>query len=753
MSLMIWFRKHNRKIMAFVVIALMIVFTIEPLMNYLSSFRSGGSRHVANYDKGKKINAQDIESANHQIEILKTIGIESILRPEDPRLASTQDLRIILLGELIFSERSNAVETLARIRQIVNKENYKVSDKQINEIYSKQYPASIYWILLTNEAHQAGVQTPADQTRTQLQMLIPRLHRGATYEQVIDVIQKRNRVSESEIIDSFSNLTSIIEYCRAVTSTQNRSLQQIANETVFQQETIDVNYVSIEARDFINDSFKPAEEKILEQFNVYKDNFPEDISESNPYGFGYKIPEGVSFEYIAVRLNDVASTVKPLTQEEAEDYYQQHLQAFTRMVPADPNDPNSKPVPKTRSYAEVASFITKNLYQQRVDSKAEQIINEAKSKTEINVSAVEAEQGKFSDEQFKKAAVDYAKVAAELNEKYNIKLYSGKTGFLTASDMQQDSNLNVLYVGGGGVAETSLIRAAFSIEQLKTSNLGPIDAKVPKLYENIGPLKDARELSGDFKGTNMMLVRIVDARKAAVPNNIDEKLDKTSVRFNGQPNSKDVNTPRQFVIEDLKLLNAMAKTKTVADEFIAAAGNADWNSTIDKFNKSYAKNKNDVNEFSRDHKIFRMSKKNGLRRISNSYLENVRIRNQGNPLGRLNIARIELESFLLKQIYNLVPPDNNTLPKPAVMEFKTGMSYYCLENVTINRLFQEQFDMMKASEVIRSEFADGQSLAFVQYKPMDIVKRMKFVQLQERTEAPPQEEPNSNAADNNRPEK
>ena len=47
MTLMVWFRRHNRKIMAFVVIALMIVFTIEPLMNYFSSARTGEGKTIA----------------------------------------------------------------------------------------------------------------------------------------------------------------------------------------------------------------------------------------------------------------------------------------------------------------------------------------------------------------------------------------------------------------------------------------------------------------------------------------------------------------------------------------------------------------------------------------------------------------------------------------------------------------------------------------------------------------------------------
>ncbi|MGB7582759.1 MAG: hypothetical protein WBL85_09975, partial [Sedimentisphaerales bacterium] len=97
MTLMVWFRKHNRKIMAFVVIALMIVFTIEPLMNYFSSATTGQGKVIAYYGNGKKITRQDVALANQQIEALKALGLESVLRPVDPRQMSSQDMRSILL--------------------------------------------------------------------------------------------------------------------------------------------------------------------------------------------------------------------------------------------------------------------------------------------------------------------------------------------------------------------------------------------------------------------------------------------------------------------------------------------------------------------------------------------------------------------------------------------------------------------------------------------------------------------------------
>jgi len=355
----------------------------------------------------------------------------------------------------------------------------------------------------------------------------------------------------------------------------------------------------------------------------------------------------------------------------------------------------------------------------------------------------------LTDEQFKQGAVDYAKVAAELSEKHKVKVFAGRTGLLSPSDIQSDKNLASLYTGGAGVTESSLARAVFAVEQLKMSELGPLDVKAPRLYENIGPLKDAREMTEGYAGRNMMLMRIVSAEKAAEPKNINEKIDKRSVRFGRQDAAgEDSNTIREFVIEDLKRLAAMDKAKSKAEEFVALAAKEGWKDAVDKFNSIYGKGKNDANGMSSKEQAFKFNRQSGLRRINNSEIETLIASSEGNPMTRVLVNGTKRESMLVDKLYALLPEDSNTLAKPGtILEYKPGMCYYCLESMTIHRLYQEEFDMAKAAEVVRDEFIDSQALALVHYNPKNIVKRMKFVDLQERQDVA---EPNSVPADNNR---
>ena len=44
-------------------------------------------------------------------------------------------------------------------------------------------------------------------------------------------------------------------------------------------------------------------------------------AKSNPFGFGYKLPDRVQLEYVALKLQDVKGIVKAPTAEEAESFY------------------------------------------------------------------------------------------------------------------------------------------------------------------------------------------------------------------------------------------------------------------------------------------------------------------------------------------------------------------------------------------------------------------------------------------------
>jgi hypothetical protein len=495
----------------------------------------------------------------------------------------------------------------------------------------------------------------------------------------------------------------------------------------WEEEAINVEFVKFDSAVFAKTQSEPSEKDLVAHFDKYKTFFAGDANDQNPYGFGYKLDDRVQLEYIAVELDDVSATVTPPTQEEAEEFYQKNREEFAASVPSDPNDPNSPQINRIKSYGEVASVILKSLLQDKIDSEAEKILQEARTLTEAGIEATDAELAEISSEQFKQMAGDYAAAAEQLSEKYKTKIYTGQTGLLSAPDILSDKYLGTLFLKGHGYNPLILTRAVFAVDELANSELGPFDIPKPRLYENIGPAKD-------LLGRIMVVVRVIDAEKASEPESVNQTFAKDSLKLDEdqeQP-GENVYSIRKIVAEDLKKLSAMDTAKNKAEEFIKLAAKNDWESATDKFNKLY---KQPDTQSGKDANAFELQSFTNLQRASSMALETMVLQSAGNPARRLLVNKTKKENHLIFQLYSLIPQDSNTIDTlPLVMEFKPDMSYYCLKNLSVERLEQEQYDRIKALQDYKEGFIQSQSLAPVHFNPENILKRTKFRLIEDNKE-------------------
>ncbi|GAH62943.1 unnamed protein product, partial [marine sediment metagenome] len=260
------------------------------------------------------------------------------------------------------------------------------------------------------------------------------------------VLINRQRISEKEILATFSKLMAVLQYSSMICSSEDITSSQIMHDASREEERIDVEFIKFDSSVFAETQDQPSEAKISEHFEKYKEFFAGDVSEKNLYGFGYKLPDRAQLEYIAVKLDDISATVTPPTQEETEEYYEKYREEFPEMVPSDPNDMNSPLIERTKSYAEVASIISNLLLQKRMNSKANMILQEAKTLTEAGLEDTESQN--LTTEQLGQMVGDYNAAADQLSEKHETKVYAGQTGLLSAADIQTDEYLGRLYIEG-----------------------------------------------------------------------------------------------------------------------------------------------------------------------------------------------------------------------------------------------------------------------------------------------------------------
>ncbi|MFB0525119.1 MAG: hypothetical protein ACETVZ_06225, partial [Phycisphaerae bacterium] len=156
MNLVKWFRKNKTKSLAIVTIVLMIAFIGgSALTNLLTSRRALGRQAVAYFGDNKKITSYHLALARQELEILRLLRTDDVLR--------SQDLRGILLAELLFSEGRASMALINRIKQIIRANQYRISDKQITDIYRRSLPSNVYWYCLEKEAQLAGIRIANDE--------------------------------------------------------------------------------------------------------------------------------------------------------------------------------------------------------------------------------------------------------------------------------------------------------------------------------------------------------------------------------------------------------------------------------------------------------------------------------------------------------------------------------------------------------------------------------------------------------------
>ncbi|MDD5326740.1 MAG: hypothetical protein PHY02_02875 [Phycisphaerae bacterium] len=714
MNLVKWFRKNNKKAMTVIVIFICVGFVAQTYISQLSQRRASGRHEImAYYADNRKITNYDMTLARQELEILKLLQADNILRNLIVMTPRMQDLHAALLAELLFSERNSSPAFTMHIKQLIGSARYRISEKQINDIYKRPMPNEIYWLLLKNEAKLAGIKASNEISGMQLAKAIPQFFNGATYSQLIGAMINQQGFSEEEILTAFSNLTEVLMYARMICSSEDVTSSQIMYNASMEEETVNVEFVKFDSTVFAETGSEPDEKELVGHFDKYKNFFAGDITDQNPYGFGYKLDDSVQLEYIVIKLDDVAATVTAPSQEEVEEFYQKHREELTASVPSDPNDPNSPPTQRIKSYGEVADAISKGLLQNKINSKADNILKEAETLTEAKLLAADIETSKISAEQFRQLAGDYAAAAKQLSEKYKIKVYTGQTGMFNGTDILSDNYLGSLFLKGYGYNPVVLTRIVFAIDELAKSELGPFDTTKPRLYENIGP-------ASDTLGRIMAVVRITKAQKASAPESINQIIGFPSLNLGEKQPDEKTHSIRELVAKDLKKLEVMDTTKNKADEFIALAEKDGWENAVNKFNKLYKQSENDAN-------AFKLQNLTNLQRTSSMIMEAIVLQNTGNPAGRLFVNQAEKESQLINQLYSLVPQDSNTIDTlPLVTEFKPDMSYYCIKNITVKRLDQEQYDKIKSIYDYQEDFIQSQSLAPVHLNPENIVKRMNF---------------------------
>jgi len=237
------------------------------------------------------------------------------------------------------------------------------------------------------------------------------------------------------------------------------------------------------------------------------------------------------------------------------------------------------------------------------------------------------------------------------------------------------------------------------------------------MFENIGPLSDVM-------ARTMAVVRVVQAEKAAEPERLEQTCPKDSIALEKDPKRAESFWVKGQVIEDLQRLSVMDTVKTRAEELVSLVETDGWDEAIKKFNDLYAIEP-DPNGFAGVTYTPRTFP--NLRVMPRDMFETMVVQTQGNPEARVQRSAEKREKQLVEAFYSLLPEDSNSIADaPAILEFKPDLSYFVINKLSVNRLEEKQYEMIKASQIFRETVKQSQSLAAVFYNPKNILDRNDF---------------------------
>lgn len=715
MSLVKIMRKNSNKIMVFLLIFIMVGFvlgaSLPAIFRQINVWFSTG-KSIAVFDDGVKINRQDLQQAQTELKVLRGLAMDQFLYLKQTMM-QTPDFKARFLGQVLFPDSRIASIISSDLKQAASRGNLQVKTSDIDSFFLQiKGRSDIDWILLNAEAKNAGTVVSNESARQALKQLIPALTQNrANAATVVNAISSRHRLTEKQIVRIFADMLGILVYADNITNFEDVTVNQVKSLIGRGSEKISSQFVEFQVNASSPKLQEPTEQEIQEQFSSYKNFVSGQITEDNPYGFGYMQPAMVRLEYLIVNISDVRAKVAAPTDQEMENYYETSYPEKHYQEPVDPNAPDGEKVAKIRDYSEVSGRIRSRVISEKTNTKADMIINDALDILEISVANDEPE--KATSSFYKENAGSYEQASAQLIEKYGIDVFTGKTGNLSAAKLASDRNLGMMMVESQGSGAVKLDKIVFAIEELGETILGKFEVSTPKMWQNIGPVKHPW-------GTTIGIVRVIDADKPSTPDN--EKVIYDVKGASLDPLIKDVAEVyalKTDIIADLKLLEGMKLAKEKAGAFVKELDNKSWDEAIDSFNKN----------ISDDSAINKLRLTTQTDKIRSPLMETklFELGSAGIPSRLDEITRRTAENLLLNDIYKLIPKDKTRVEDVRdIIKSAPNGSYYVVKDASRIQATTEDYDKAKIIAAFSLNMSRSDGLALDHFSPDNLHQRLNF---------------------------
>ncbi len=241
------------------------------------------------------------------------------------------------------------------------------------------------WWLLNLEARKMGVNVSQQQVEQYLR------DRGITGPD-LNKIRDASNMSAKELLSSVAEYIRVCQAGVLASGSVQVTEPEVKDLFVQTNDKLKVDYAILPASKFEKPTgAQPADEKIPEAeletlFKKYRDVAP-GVTDTNPYGFGYKIPDREVIQYAGGTVSQIAKTLKDVPEERARRYFEQHKSEFEPQRPAT-NPPTTQP---TVTFEQVKAKVIDRIKQQDAAQMLRRAIDEIRTTTWIEYTGAKQE--------------------------------------------------------------------------------------------------------------------------------------------------------------------------------------------------------------------------------------------------------------------------------------------------------------------------------------------------------------------------
>jgi len=460
------------------------------------------------------------------------------------------------------------------------------------------------------------------------------------------------------------------------------------------------------------------------QFDRYKDMPSGHVTDDNPHGFGYKLPDRVQLEYLIVKNEDVQSLIEEPKQAAMEKYYTDNISQFQEETRTDPNNPDSPKKRVAKRYADVAEEIRRIVIDEKTSRLVNVVINDAMDLVQEGFGGLEME--KATSDELKSQAEDYAAAAGKLRERHRVEVYTGTTGMLSMSDLSEDRNLGMLSMEGQSRTAVDLAKLVFAIKELGVTKMGPFETATPRKWENIGPLRDRW-------GQTLAIVRVVGSAKAESPADMNVRYSKQGAITDVPSEGPAVHSVRENVVEDCKLLAAMETARERAEMFAGLLKDKTWAEAVEFYNEEYLVK--DIAGMSTGRRL-RSEKLDNRMRTAQRDIEQMRERFSNMPMATRYIANMTESKGLTDLLFAAAGDLAETKDVNKVLGFEQGGAYYVVKDIARTAATKDEYLQSRGRAAFSVDAVRSQSMSLIHFRPDNILERMGFRWAQQPDEQP-----------------